>query len=138
MPIRFSHERPLTREEFIDILVRSSLGERRPVTDPARIDAMLQHGNLLCTAWDQARLVGVARSVTDFAYCCYLSDLAVDLDYQRRGIGVDLIRYTQQQLHPLCKVILLAAPAAEAYYPRIGMTPHRSAWIAPASPLLPG
>jgi ribosomal protein S18 acetylase RimI-like enzyme len=137
MAITYSHERPLSREQFVDVLVRSTLGERRPVADSERIDAMLRHANLLCTAWDEERLVGVARSVTDFAFCCYLSDLAVDVHYQRQGIGAELIRQTQRQLHSQCKVILLAAPAAENYYPRIGMTQHLSAWVAPASPLLP-
>ena len=137
MSITYSHERPITVEQFKDVMVRSTLGERRPVDDPERLAAMLRHGNLLCTAWDEDTLVGVSRSVTDFAFCCYLSDLAVDTRYQKQGIGAELIRRTQQQLHPLCKVILLAAPAAETYYPRIGMVPHHSAWIAPARPALP-
>jgi predicted N-acetyltransferase YhbS len=99
---------------------------------------MLQHANLICTAWDGDLLVGVARSVTDFSFCCYLSDLAVDIAYQKRGAGVELIRVTQGRLHPQCKIILLAAPKAEGYYPKIGMTQHHSAWIVSASPLLAG
>ncbi len=133
----YAHDRPIDSDQFIDLLHRSTLGERRPVADRARIAAMLQHANLLCTAWDGPILIGVARSLTDFGYCCYLSDLAVDAAYQNRGIGLELIRLTQSRLHPLCKVILLAAPQARAYYPRIGMIPHDSAWITPATPLLP-
>ncbi len=94
---------------------------------------MLEHTNLLCTAWDSGKLVGVARSVTDFEFCCYLSDLAVDETYQRQGIGRELIRLTQSQLGSKAKIILLAAPKAEAYYPRIGFDAHRSAWILSAS-----
>ncbi|MFA6289709.1 MAG: GNAT family N-acetyltransferase [Opitutaceae bacterium] len=135
-PITYSHDRELTVAQFIDVLNRSTLGERRPVGDAARIESMLAHANLLCTAWDGELLVGVARSVTDFSFCCYLSDLAVDTAYQKRDIGTELLRLTQGRLHPQCKVILLAAPAAEGYYPKIGMSPHRSAWIAPAEPLL--
>ncbi len=135
-PITYSHDRKITDAQFIDVLNRSTLGERRPVEDAARIESMLAHANLLCTAWDGDLLVGAARSVTDFSFCCYLSDLAVDVAYQRRDIGTELIRLTQGRLHPQCKIILLAAPQAEGYYPKIGMTPHPSAWIAPAATLL--
>jgi len=134
--MEFSHERTVTCEQFVDVLNRSTLGERRPVDDRERIAAMLEHADLLCTAWDGPLLVGVARSVTDFSYCCYLSDLAVDTAYQGRGIGVELIRRTQQRLHPKCNVILLAAPKAAGYYPKIGMTQHGSAWTTAAWPTL--
>lgn len=127
----------ITADAFIGLLRRSTLAERRPVHDPARIAAMLAHANLICTAWDGETLVGVARSVTDFAFCCYLSDLAVDVAYQRRGIGAELIRRTQARLHPEARLVLLAAPQAQTYYPRIGMSPHHSAWTVAAAPLLP-
>ena len=93
---------------------------------------MLEHGNLLCMAWDGGKLVGVARSVTDFEFCCYLSDLAVDKAYQKHGIGRELIRITQSRLGSKAKIILLAAPKAEKYYPRIGFEAHPSAWILAA------
>ena len=92
MKILYQHLRPITDLEFIDLLKRSTLAERRPIDDPNCIQAMLEHADLLCTAWDDSKLVGVARSVTDFEYCCYLSDLAVDKEYQRSGIGKELIR----------------------------------------------
>jgi len=133
MPIQYSDSRKITPAEFIDLLRRSTLAERRPVGDAKCIEAMLRHANLLCTAWDGDRLVGVARSVTDFEYCCYLSDLAVDEACQKRGIGRELIRLTQAKLGPQAKIILLAAPKAEAYYPRIGFDPHRSAWLLAAN-----
>ena len=94
---------------------------------------MLQHANLLCSAWDDEKLVGVARSLTDFDYCCYLSDLAVDEEYQKKGIGKELIRLTQSKLGSDAKLILLAAPKAEGYYAKIGFEAHRSAWILPGS-----
>ena len=97
------------------------------------MEAMLEHANLLCTAWDGEKLVGVARSLTDFEYCCYLSDIAVDEAYQKRGIGKELIRLTQSKLGHNAKLILLAAPKAEGYYPKIGFEAHRSAWILAAS-----
>jgi GNAT superfamily N-acetyltransferase len=133
MPITYARDRQIDRAQFIDLLSRSTLGERRPIDDPACIDAMLANANLLITAWDGDRLVGVARSVTDFAYCCYLSDLAVDADIQRAGIGRELIRLTQAALGPKAKLILLSAPKAVDYYPRVGFTRHENAYIIAAT-----
>ena len=133
MNVRYETSRQISAEEFIDLLKRSTLAERHPVDDPRCIQAMLQHANLLCTAWDGAKLVGVARSVTDFEFCCYLSDLAVDETYQKQGIGRELIRLTHSHLGPRAKMILLAAPSAETYYPKAGFEQHRSAWILPAT-----
>jgi ribosomal protein S18 acetylase RimI-like enzyme len=90
---------------------------------------MMEHSNLIATAWEDDLLVGIARSVTDFHYCCYLSDLAVDVACQRRGIGRRLIRMTQEALGPRCSIILLAAPAAVDYYPRLGFQRHEQAWV---------
>ncbi|MGD8895112.1 MAG: GNAT family N-acetyltransferase [Acidobacteriota bacterium] len=118
----------LDLDEVIDVYVDSTLGERRPVDDRARMDGMLRRANLVVTAWDADRLIGLARSVSDFHYATYLSDLAVRLSYQKRGIGIELIRRTQQAA-PQATIILLAAPAAVEYYPRIGFTQHQSAWI---------
>lgn len=116
----------------IDIIIElyraSTLGERRPVDDPGRMRRMLETANLVVTAWDGPLLVGIARSLSDFAYCTYLSDLAVRDTHQRRGIGKELIRRTQEAA-PQATVILLSAPKAEDYYPHIGFTRHESAWI---------
>jgi predicted N-acetyltransferase YhbS len=131
--IRYETSRQIRPDEFVDLLKRSRLGERRPVDDRECMEAMLEHANLLCTAWDGEKLVGVARSLTDFEYCCYLSDIAVDEAYQKRGIGKELIRLTQSKLGNNAKLILLAAPKAEGYYPKIGFEAHRSAWIVAAS-----
>lgn len=133
MTIQYHANRRLTAEEFIDVLKRSTLGERRPIDDRPCIQAMLDHANLLYTAWDGPKLVGVARSVTDFAYCCYLSDLAIDEAYQRKGIGKELIALTQSRLGPQAKLILLAAPKAVDYYPKIGFQAHPSAWVIEAA-----
>jgi predicted N-acetyltransferase YhbS len=132
MNIQYETSRPISSDQFIDLLRRSTLAERRPVDDLKCIQAMLQYANLLCTAWHEEKLVGVARSVTDFEYCCYLSDLAVDEQYQKQGIGKQLIRLTQSKLGGKAKLILLSAPKAQTYYPQIGFDPHPSAWILPA------
>ena len=133
MHITFETSLTISDAEFVDLLRRSTLGERRPVDDPKCVRAMLEHADLLCTAWDGAKLIGVARSVTDFEFCCYLSDLAVDEEYQRRGIGRELIRLTRLRLGPKAKLILLSAPKAEGYYPKLGFEQHRSAWIISAA-----
>lgn len=137
MNIEYFYDRRITPPQFIDVLRRSTLSERRPIDDPGRISDMLAHANLLCTAWDSDVLVGVSRSVTDFSYCCYLSDLVVDAAYQKKGIGKRLIELTQSRLHQQCKIILLAAPKAEGYYPKVGFRHFHSAWILSAREIAP-
>ena len=126
---RYAVGESISVDQFIDVLRRSTLAERRPVDDRDCLAGMLRHADLLVTAWEQDLLVGVARSVTDFNYCCYLSDLAVDQAYQQTGIGRELIRLTREQLGSGCMVVLLSAPAATGYYPRIGFRLHGSAWV---------
>ena len=125
--------RHLSVVQFRDLLDRSTLGERRPVNDIDCLRGMLDNADLLVACFDGERPVGVARSVTDFSYCCYLSDLAVDVDYQGRGIGKTLIEQTRQQLGDRCRLILLAAPAAASYYPHLGFEKHESAWTLPSA-----
>lgn len=115
-------------EEMIDLYRASTLGERRPVDDRERMRQMLTYANLVITAWDGGQLVGISRSMTDFVYATYLSDLAVRLSHQKLGIGKELIRQTQLAA-PKASVILLSAPKAVDYYPHIGFTQHPSAWV---------
>ena len=129
MEITYSTDTALNADQFVDLLKRSTLGERRPIDDPECIAGMLENGDLLICAWEGEKLVGIARSVTDFHYCCYLSDLAVDAEYQKKGIGRRLQELTRERLGPKCKLILLSAPAAVAYYPRLGYERHESCWI---------
>lgn len=130
--IAYHIEPGLTAEEFIDVLVRSTLAERRPVGDPTRIEGMLRHADVIVTARAAGGLlVGVSRAVTDYHYCTYLSDLAVDRAYQKQGIGRELIRRTHEAAGPDTTLILLAAPKVRGYYPHIGMKPHDSCWIIP-------
>lgn len=129
MTIDYKINTPISTDQFIDLLVRSTLGERRPVHDRACMEGMVNHSNLIITAWEGETLVGIARSMTDFHFACYLSDLAVHLDYQRRGIGKQLQRITQEQLGPHCSLILLAAPAANTYYGHIGFTHNPRCWV---------
>ena len=126
--ITYQTDKAISPTQFIALLKKTSLGERRPLNDFACIEGMLKNADLLVTAWDGEQLIGIARSVTDFSYCCYLSDLAVDEAYQKQGIGQRLIQETEKALAQTCKIILLAAPQAVDYYPHIGFTQHPSAW----------
>jgi predicted N-acetyltransferase YhbS len=117
----------LDLDAFIDVYRDSTLGERRPVDDRERMQQMLSRANLVVSAWDGERLIGVARSLSDFCYATYLSDIAVRLSYQRRGVGRELIRRTQEE-GGKATVFLFAAPKAVDYYPRIGFSAG-SGWI---------
>ncbi len=128
MNIEYKLNPTITPKEFIEVLKNSTLGERRPIDDIATIKGMIENSNLIVTALIDNKLIGIARAVTDFNYCCYLSDLAVDTKYQKKGIGKQLIAKVQEQLNDKCKIILLSAPDAKEYYPKIGFTQHHSAW----------
>jgi len=117
----------ITAAEMADLFRRS--GIRRPVDDPDRLSAMIRHASLVITAWRSGRLVGVARSLTDFSYCCYLSDLAVDRDLQGAGIGTELVRRTKVAAGDHCMLLVLSAPEAMGFYPKIGMEPVGNGWI---------
>ena len=129
MSIRYEYTRVIGEDEFVDLLKRSTLAQRRPVDDPKCIKAMLEHADLLCTAWDGEKLIGLARSVTDFEYCCYLSDLAVRLEYQKQGIGQELIRLTQTSIGEQTMLLLLSAPNAMDYYPKLGFQKVENGFI---------
>ena len=115
--------------QVIELYKASTLGARRPIEDRQRFEAMIKNANLVISAWDGDLLVGISRSMTDFSYVTYLSDIAVRVSHQKQGIGKELIRQTQLHGGPQTTVLLLAAPAAEKYYPHIGFTHHPQAWL---------
>jgi GNAT superfamily N-acetyltransferase len=126
----------LALDEVIDLYRASTLGARRPIDDREIMADMLRHASLVVTAWDGELLVGISRSLTDFSHVAYLADLAVRESHQKQGIGVEMVRRTRDALGPRAMIVLLAAPAAVDYYPKIGFTQHGSAWILmPGEPL---
>ncbi|QWD68324.1 GNAT family N-acetyltransferase [Polynucleobacter sp. VK25] len=126
--IEYRDNATITAEEAIDLYRRSTLGERRPIHNIQTFEAMLKNANLTITAWNGQKLVGISRSLTDFAYVAYLADLAVDQQYQRSGIGKQLIEETKVRLGSECMIVLLAAPKANEYYEHIGFEHNPRAW----------
>ncbi|MWN04819.1 Acetyltransferase (GNAT) domain-containing protein [Gilliamella bombicola] len=118
-----------TLEQATTLYRHCSLGKRRPLTDTVRFQAMLDNANLVVTAWHDDKLIGIARCLTDFVYITYLADLAVDENYQRQGIGKQLIKEVKNNTDKSCSITLLAAPQAVDYYAHIGFNAHPSAWI---------
>ncbi len=118
----------ISPEQAIDLYIRSTLGERRPINNPSTFSDMLTNANLIISAWDEEKLIGISRSFTDFSYVTYLADLAVDASYQRQGVGKRLIEETQLRLGPECMIVLLAAPKANTYYEHIGFEHNPRAW----------
>ena len=130
--IRYRRDAPVPFEDFVELYHASTLGERRPVAHLDVMRQMMENANLTMTAWSGERLVGLARSLTDFGYVAYLADLAVHRDHQRRGIGRALVQATREALGEHAMIVLLAAPGAHEYYRRIGFAYHERAWVLAA------
>lgn len=129
MNIEYKVNQKVSTKQFIELLEDSGLAERRPVDNAKCIDGMIGNSNLTVSAWIGSELVGIARSMTDFHYACYLSDLAVSKQYQQCGIGKQLQKLTSEQLEPTCSLILIAAPAADSYYSQVGFSRNPRCWV---------
>ncbi len=128
MPIRYCTNEPISSEQLAALFVKS--GIQRPTDDLVRLQRMIDSANLTVTAWDGGKLVGVARALTDFVWCCYVSDLAVDQDYQHQGVGRELLRQIQAQIeNGEATLLLLSAPEAMEYYPKVGLQPIQNGWM---------
>src|SRR6478752_4892140 len=115
--IEYHHNCSLDPVEVVRVFNAS--GINRPTADLARIARMFAAPSLVISAWQGGRLVGVSRALTDYSYCCYLSDLAVDKALQGKGVGTELIRRTQAIIGDEVSLILLSAPGAMSYYPAV-------------------
>ncbi|MBI3897259.1 MAG: GNAT family N-acetyltransferase [Gammaproteobacteria bacterium] len=135
--IDYRYGNDLSLDEVYDLYQASTLGERRPIDDRQILLDMIRHANLVVTAWDGSLLVGISRTLTDFSYTGYLADLAVRKSHQHRGIGTMLIEQTRAKMGPRSKLVLLAAPKAVDYYPKIGFSRHDSAWVLSADDAFP-
>ncbi|MGK2914137.1 MAG: GNAT family N-acetyltransferase [Porticoccaceae bacterium] len=129
MQIDYRSNATISLPDAIDLYKRSTLGERRPVDRPDIFEGMLNNANLTISAWKGSSLVGIARTLADFTYVAYLADLAVDAECQKQGIGKQLIKETRKRLKPECMIVLLAAPKANEYYPKLGFEHNPRAWV---------
>jgi predicted N-acetyltransferase YhbS len=127
--IHYEESKTISAEKLADVFKKS--GIRRPVEDLPRLQKMIDQADITISAWDGGTLVGIARAITDFSYCCYLSDLAVDRDYQKKGIGKELVRRVHEQLGDDISLLLLASPIAMEYYPKIGFQKIENGYIMP-------
>ncbi len=127
MSIRYQINAPLTAAQVADVF--KSAGLKRPIDDLARIQRMIDNADTTVSAWDGDQLAGIGRAITDYSYCCYLSDLAVRPEYQKKGIGTDLIRRLQEHLGDEVSLLLVSAPSAEDYYSRIGFEKSERAFL---------
>lgn len=127
--IEYKKDALLTLEQFTALYRNSTLAERRPADDPDVMRQMMENASLTITAWAGDELVGISRTLTDFGYVAYLADLAVSKSVQARGIGRQLVRETRAALGPGCMLVLLAAPAANEFYPKIGFEHNPRAWV---------
>ncbi len=125
--IEYRHNFPLVAADVAAVFDAS--GIRRPTKDLARIERMFTNANLIISAWNQGRLVGVCRALTDFSYCCYLSDLAVDKAFQKHGIGRELIASVRSVIGEEVALVLLSAPEAMEYYPKVGFEKIENGFI---------
>ncbi|MEX0330833.1 MAG: GNAT family N-acetyltransferase [Puniceicoccaceae bacterium] len=129
-PVAYKIGNDLDLDAVIKLYNASTLGERRPVHSRKIMGDMIRHADLVVTAWDGDRLVGIARTLTDFSYVAYLADLAVHRDYQRVGIGRALLEHTRENLEDSCFITLLAAPKADDYYGKVGFERYSRAWVS--------
>ena len=127
--IQYRKNEKITANQLAEVFKAS--GIRRPVEDKPRLEKMLKHADILVTAWDGEKLIGVARALTDYSYCCYLSDLAVDQGYQHKGIGKQLILEVEKEIGEEASLILLASPSAMDYYPKVGFTRIENGYMIP-------
>lgn len=127
MEIQFRTNEKVSAQAVIEVFTSS--GINRPFDDIKRIQTMLDNSNLIVTAWNGKELIGISRSVTDYSYCCYLSDLAVKKEYQKFGIGKTLIDITQQTIGDQTMLLLLSSTSAMEYYPKVGFEKVENGYI---------
>lgn len=130
--ITYTNDKRITAQELA-VLFEAS-GIHRPIKNLPRLQKMLDNSDILWTAWEDDTLVGIARALTDFSYACYLSDLAITKDHQRQGIGHKLIEMLYSQIGPDVSLVLLAAPSALEYYPKVNFESINNAFLRRRTP----
>lgn len=132
--ITYKTNAPLSVTEIIEVF--DSSGIRRPTNDSGRIEKMFKNSNLVVSAWLGKQLIGLGRALTDFSYCCYVSDLAVKKEFQSKGIGKIMLEILRNEAGPQTVFFLHAAPQAVSYYPKIGMHEWKDCFYIPRANFL--
>jgi GNAT superfamily N-acetyltransferase len=127
MDINYSFDKKPTTDQIIELY--NNAGLPRPTNNRERIQKMYDNSNLIVSAWHNDLLVGVSRSITDWVWSCYLSDLAVREDYKKEGIGKKLINLTKEKVGDESMILLLSVPTAMEYYPKVGFIKQESSFI---------
>jgi len=127
MQITYKDSLDIKAEELSNVFMMS--GIKRPYQDLDRLQRMINNSDIVITAWEDEQMIGIARAVTDYSYCCYLSDLAVNKEYQKSGIGQQLIERVREKIGEECSLVLLSAPEAVNYYPKVGFTQTDKAFV---------
>lgn len=86
MQIDYREDANISVEYAIDLYKQLTRGERRSVDRPNVFEGMLKHANLVISAWDSQRLIGIVRSLSDFTYVTDLADPAIDAEYQKSAV----------------------------------------------------
>ena len=120
MEITYKFDIVPTADQVIELYENATLP--RPTNDKERIKKMYENSNLVITAWHDELLVGACRSITDWAWSCYLADLAVRKEYKKAGIGKKLIQLTKEKVGQEVMILLLSVPTAMEYYPKVGFS----------------
>lgn len=138
MNIRYQIGGTIDIDEIIAVYSHNKLSVRRPIHNKQLMQDMINHTDILVTAWHEMKLVGVSRTVTDFNYVAYIADIVVDEDYQNQGIGKQLIQHTRDELKPTCYLTLFSAEWADDYYKKLGWERKSLGWKYPpkVNPLL--
>ncbi len=115
----------LTAAEYISFLARTDLGSQYPRERfETRIPKLLENASVsLAARNEEGRLVGVLLGLTDFAYWLYVTDLGVDRDYERQGIGRRLMKEALDLAggEKDIAVYLTANENAVPFYEKLGM-----------------
>lgn len=128
MAIEYAREDNLSASDYIECLSKTTLGRVRPISDPGRVQSILDNSSLVVTAREGGRILGLCRCLTDWHWVCYCADMAVVDEQQGGGIGQAMLLRVEQILGPRVGIALLSLPGAEGFYRRIGMEEPAGFW----------
>lgn len=114
MELTFAVNEVVDVQEAVALLKRAER-KQRDSGDEHRLVRIVPEANIVVTARDGQKLVGLARGLKEHSGCCYLSDLIVDREYAAHAVGEKLIRQVAKQVGENSLIVLVPAPQAHAY-----------------------